>query len=200
VIIIFDIMDLVYSACSVNNNMKFPIKYGIFVILASLLILPILLTNNVQAALVPDWVKQTAKWFGDDMITEDEFLNAIKFLINNGILVLDESPSEEILKEDSGTPLRSEIVIPNGNADQSNTGFYVPLKLHVKVSTTVVWVNDDNVLHTIQSQDEEGNPSGLFNSNVLNTGERFAFKFDESGTYDYFCTLHPWRVGQVTVT
>ena len=193
-------MGLVYSICSDIINMEFPIKYGIFVILASLLILPILLTNNVQAALVPDWVKQTAKWFGDDMITEDEFLNAIKFLINNGILVLDESPSEEILKEDSSLSLRSEIVIPNGNADQSNTGFYVPLNLQVKVSTTVVWVNDDNVLHTIQSQDESGSPTGLFNSNVLNTGERFAFKFDESGTYDYFCTLHPWRVGQVTVT
>lgn len=180
--------------------MKFPIKHGIFVILVSLLLLPILLSDSVQAALVPDWVKQTAKWYGDDVITEVEFLNAIIFLINNGIIVLDESPDEKIIKEDSNMPLRSEIIIPNGNADQSNTGFYIPLNLQVKVGTTVVWVNDDNVLHTVQSQDEDGNPIGVFNSNVLNTGERFAFKFDESGTYDYFCTLHPWRVGQVTVT
>lgn len=193
-------MKLVYSICFVNNNVKFPIKHGIFVILVSLLLLPILLSDSVQAALVPDWVKQTAKWYGDDMITEVEFLNAIIFLINNGIIVLDESPDEKIIKEDSNMPLRSEIIIPNGNADQSNTGFYIPLNLQVKVGTTVVWVNDDNVLHTVQSQDEDGNPIGVFNSNVLNTGERFAYKFDESGTYDYFCTLHPWRVGQVTVT
>lgn len=193
-------MKLVYSICFVNNNVKFPIKHGIFVILVSLLLLPILLSDSVQAALVPDWVKQTAKWYGDDVITEVEFLNAIIFLINNGIIVLDESPDEKIIKEDSNMPLRSEIIIPNGNADQSNTGFYIPLNLQVKVGTTVVWVNDDNVLHTVQSQDEDGNPIGVFNSNVLNTGERFAYKFDESGTYDYFCTLHPWRVGQVTVT
>ncbi len=180
--------------------MKFPTTYGIFVILVSLLIFPILLTDSVQAALVPDWVKDIAKWYGNDEISEDEFLNAIKFLIENGLLVLDESDDAKILKEDTSMPLRSEIVIPNGNADTSNTGFYNPLHLQVKVSTTVVWVNDDNVLHTIQSQDDDGEPSGLFNSNVLNTGERFAFKFDESGTYSYFCTLHPWRIGQVTVS
>lgn len=164
------------------------------------MIMPLLGFENVNAELIPDWVKKTAKWYGDDLITEDEFLNAIKFLIKNGILILDESNDEDILKEDNNMSLRSEIVIPNGNADASNTGFYIPLHLQVKVDTTVVWVNDDNVLHSIQSQDEAGNPTGLFNSNVLNTGDRFAFKFKGSGIYNYFCTLHPWRVGQVTVT
>ena len=174
--------------------------HGLFVILVSLLIFPILLVDSVQAALVPDWVKNIAKWYGNDEISEDEFLNAIKFLIENGVLVLDKSSDTEILEEDASVPLRSEILIPNGNAGQSNIGFYVPLHLQVKVSTTVVWVNDDNVLHTVQSQDDDGNPTGTFNSNVLNTGERFAFKFDEAGSYSYYCTLHPWRVGQVTVS
>jgi len=163
-----------------------------------LLIFPIFLTDSVKAALVPDWIKNTAKWYGDDQISEGEFLNAIKYLIQNGIIEIPET-EEKMIKEDSSTPLSAEIIMPNGNAEQSNTGFFIPLHLQVKIGTTVVWVNDDNVLHTVQSQDEEGNPTGVFNSNVLNTGERFAFKFEESGTYNYFCTLHPWRVGQLTI-
>ncbi len=160
------------------------------------MILPILLSDSAKAALVPDWIKNTAKWYGDDQITEVEFLNAIKYLIDNGIIEISE-PEDEIL--DSSMPQSAEIIMPNGNAEQSNTGFYIPLHLQVNVGTTVVWINDDNVMHTVQSQDEKGNPTGLFNSNVLNTGERFAFKFEESGLYNYYCTLHPWRVGQVTV-
>jgi tetratricopeptide (TPR) repeat protein len=38
------------------------------------------------AEIVPNWVKNTAKWYGEGKISEVEFLNAIKFLIDNGIL------------------------------------------------------------------------------------------------------------------
>ena len=172
--------------------------HGLFIILALMLVLPILLIDNVKAESVPDWVKNIAKWYGNNEISENEFLNAIKFLIDSGIIEIPET-EENIMDESSDTPKTAEIVMPNGNAEQSNTGFFIPLHLQVKVGTTVVWVNDDNVLHTVQSQDLDGNPTGLFNSNVLNTGERFAFKFEESGTYNYFCTLHPWRVGEISV-
>lgn len=174
--------------------------YATVIVLASLLLVP-LLTNFVAAQLVPEWVKTTAKWYGDDMISDDEFLNAIKFLIENKIIVLDYVIEPDPVPEPFKTnlPLRAEILIPNGNAQQHNTGFYIPLNMKVKPDTTVVWVNDDNVLHTVQSMDEDGKPTSLFNSNVLKTGERFAFKFEEKGEFNYFCTLHPWRVGLVTV-
>ena len=173
--------------------------HGFIVILVSLLILPVLLIDRAEAESVPDWVKNIAKWYGNNEISENEFLNAIKFLINSGIIEIPET-DESVMDESSNLPITAEIIMPNGNAEQSNTGFYIPLHLQVKVGTTVVWINDDNVMHTVQSQDENGDPTGLFNSNVLNTGERFAFKFEESGEYNYFCTLHPWRVGQVSVS
>lgn len=44
---------------------------------------------------VPDWIKNTAKWYGEDKISEKDFLNAIKYLINNGILTLDETKIEQ---------------------------------------------------------------------------------------------------------
>lgn len=178
--------------------MKLTKLHGIFVIISLLLIFPIFLTDNAKAALVPDWVKDVAKFYGGDQISEGEFLNAIKFLIENDIIVLDKSDDVETTKENAMLP-RSEIIIPDGSDQQTNTGFYVPLHLQVKASTTVVWINNDDVLHTIQSQDKAGKASGLFNSNVLKTGEIFTFKFEEPGLYNYYCTLHPWRVGQITV-
>jgi plastocyanin len=145
-----------------------------------------------DAQLVPDWIKNTAKWYGEEKISETEFLNAIKYLIDNGIIVLETKPQ-------ASKQTTANIIIPNGNAETGNVGFYIPLNLEVSSGTTVIWINDDNIQHTIVSQDEKGNVIPLFNSKALKTGERFAHKFNEAGTYHYFCTIHPWRVGVVTV-
>ena len=40
---------------------------------------------------IPEWVKNTALWYGQDKISEVEFINAIKFLLQNKIIILDES-------------------------------------------------------------------------------------------------------------
>jgi tetratricopeptide (TPR) repeat protein len=42
---------------------------------------------------VPSWIKNTAKWYGDGVITENEFLNAIRYLIDNGIISLQQGAS-----------------------------------------------------------------------------------------------------------
>jgi hypothetical protein len=42
------------------------------------------ITNNI-----PDWVKNIVTWYGQDQVSEDELLNAIKYLINEGILVVE---------------------------------------------------------------------------------------------------------------
>ena len=39
---------------------------------------------------VPDWVRNTFIWYGEERISEDELLNAIKFLVNQGIIIIDE--------------------------------------------------------------------------------------------------------------
>ena len=37
---------------------------------------------------IPDWVKNIFLWYGQDQVSEDELLNAIKYLIKKGILVV----------------------------------------------------------------------------------------------------------------
>ena len=42
--------------------------------------------SNVNADNTPDWVKNTAGWWATDAISETEFVNAIEFLVNAGII------------------------------------------------------------------------------------------------------------------
>ena len=46
---------------------------------------------SVHAEEVPSWVKNTAGWWADDKIGEDEFLNSIQYLIESKIIVLEET-------------------------------------------------------------------------------------------------------------
>ena len=151
-------------------------------------------TNFANAESVPEWVKNTALWYGEGAVSESEFLNMIKFLIQNDIIVI------ESMEEPISQAVNAQVVIPNGNFDVTGSGFYDPLNLEILSGATVTWVNDDSVPHNIQSMDEKGKVIQLFNSPPLNTGDRFEFTFDESGVYNYFCSFHPWRVGLVTVS
>ena len=47
---------------------------------------------NIYAENVPDWVKNTAGWWATDKISETEFVNAIEFLVKDGIIHV-KSPS-----------------------------------------------------------------------------------------------------------
>ena len=148
---------------------------------------------NASAETVPDWIKTTALWYGTGEASEAEFLNLIKFLIENDIIIL-ENKSISFTEN-----LNATVLIPNGNSGIVGTGFYLPLNLEIPSGTNVSWINEDNVEHTIQSQDESGDFSELFHSSILGTGEIFEFTFEEIGVYNYYCSFHPWRVGVVTV-
>ena len=68
-----------------------------------------------------------------------------------------------------------------------------PAELTIPEGTTVTWVNRDDVPHTVVSTDK------AFKSKVLDTDDKFSFKFDKAGTYPYFCSIHPKMTGKVVV-
>jgi len=55
-------------------------------------------------SLIPSWIKNTASFWVDDQISDKEFLNALQFLINEGILVIpsesDDSLDTEVIEID----------------------------------------------------------------------------------------------------
>ena len=76
---------------------------------------------------------------------------------------------------------------------------YVPSSVSVGVGETVTWSNDDTAAHTVTSGTASGGPDGVFDSSLFAAGTTFSHTFEEEGTFDYFCMVHPWMVGAVTV-
>lgn len=70
---------------------------------------------------------------------------------------------------------------------------FAPQTLTVRPGTTVMWINHDDVPHTIVSVDKK------FASKPLDTDDRFSFTFSAPGTYSYYCSVHPHMMGKIIV-
>ncbi len=81
---------------------------------------------------------------------------------------------------------------------EENDKCYIPSVIVIEKGKQVTWVNEDSAFHSITSG-YYGAPTDLFDSGHLDPFESYTLTFDETGTYDYFCTLHPWMKGQVIV-
>ncbi len=77
---------------------------------------------------------------------------------------------------------------------------YSPFEAKVTKGGTVTWVNKDTAAHTATSGTIKNGPDGKFDTGLLQSGEKFSQKFDTAGKYDYFCLVHPWMKGKVTVS
>ena len=53
---------------------------------------------------VPEWVKNTAGWWATDSISEVEFVNAIEFLVVNGIISIEKKCSNNIDNNENNIP------------------------------------------------------------------------------------------------
>ena len=76
---------------------------------------------------------------------------------------------------------------------------YLPYEVTIDVGVTVTWSNDDTAAHTVTSGTATDGPGGLFDSSLFMAGTTFSHTFEEEGTFDYFCMVHPWMVGKVIV-
>ena len=76
---------------------------------------------------------------------------------------------------------------------------YTPFETKVKVGTKVTWTNGDTAAHTATSGTPTKGPDGTFDSSLIPAGKSFSFTFSKTGKYDYFCMVHPWMTGKVTV-
>ena len=78
---------------------------------------------------------------------------------------------------------------------------FAPNPLNVAPGTTVTWKNTDTVSHYVTSGKPSDNTTGtVFDSgNLIKPGSTYQFTFANAGTFDYFCTVHPWMTGQVIV-
>jgi len=109
---------------------------------------------------------------------------------------------EEPVETPSG-PVTVEVLIPSGTSlpgcEETNE-CWNPSTVSINVGDTVVWPNEDSAAHTVTSGTPAEGPDGMFDSSLLMATGSFEYTFESSGTYDYFCMVHPWMVGTVQVS
>ena len=71
---------------------------------------------------------------------------------------------------------------------------FEPKSVTITVGTNVTWVNRDAAPHTVTSSDMRFASSG-----ALDSGDRYSYTFITAGTYEYYCTLHPFMTGRIIV-
>lgn len=105
------------------------------------------------------------------------------------------SPASSTAASPRGHPAATPLAPANGAARVSIANFtFVPSRLIVAVGTEVTWQNHDDIPYTTTSVTK-----GAFASPILDTDDRFRFRFTSPGTFLYFCSIHPVMTGQVTV-
>jgi predicted secreted protein with PEFG-CTERM motif len=99
------------------------------------------------------------------------------------------------------------INIPTGAASPDAPYFWQSEKdgktdgmISVKVLDSIAWKNADTAAHTVTSGTPDPGFNGLFDSGLFGPGKTFQHQFTEVGDYEYFCLVHPWMTGVVTVT
>jgi plastocyanin len=70
---------------------------------------------------------------------------------------------------------------------------FTPAEVRIAPGETVTWTNDDGAPHGLEYQD------GAKGTDLLLPGASFSRQFDQPGTYDYNCSVHPYMTGRVVV-
>ena len=115
---------------------------------------------------------------------------------------MEETHEEETMMEEPTGPTTHVVDIPAGTSVpgcEENNACYTPADITINAGDTVEWINIDTAAHTVTGGSPADGPSGVFDSSLVMADATYAFTFDDSGNYDYFCMVHPWMVGSVTV-
>ena len=101
----------------------------------------------------------------------------------------------------SGPPAAT-LTIPQGASVQGNPS-YEPDPLTVKVGDTIAVDNKDTTPHTVTNGKDATDPNmgKLFDTSIINAGDSADVVTADlkPGEYPYFCSVHPYMTGSLTV-
>lgn len=70
---------------------------------------------------------------------------------------------------------------------------FSPMDLTIDAGADVTWVNQDSAIHDATDRQD------AWRTALLSKDDGETITFDTPGTYEYFCTIHPWMEGTITV-
>jgi len=127
--------------------------------------------------------------------------------------IMEAAPEPEVVEEVTEPEVAEEVAapepvaydgvisLPDGSGvpgcEETNE-CYIPYHVTVSAGEEITWSNDDTAAHTVTSG-APGAPDGIFDSSLFMAGGTFSVTLDEAGEYPYFCMVHPWMIGIVTV-
>lgn len=79
------------------------------------------------------------------------------------------------------------------NAVEIKDFAFSPDSIIVTNGTTVQWTNRDSAPHTITIDK-------VLDSGTLNQGQTYSYTFNDAGTFEYICAIHPSMRAKVIVT
>ena len=84
--------------------------------------------------------------------------------------------------------------------EQTADGCFIPTMVTIDIGGEVIWENNDTAAHTVTSGTPSGEVGAMFDSSLIAPGSTFSYEFEDVGTFDYFCMVHPWMAGAVMVS
>lgn len=92
-------------------------------------------------------------------------------------------------------------IVPGASQSFTAERFFSPQIAQIQIGETIKWINHDNSPHSVY-------PGGLnldvtyenfTDGAIVDIGQTYEFAFYSTGTFHYFCALHPWGNGTVIV-
>ena len=125
---------------------------------------------------IPDWVKNNAAWWADGAIDDDSFIQGVEYMAKNGMLT-------------TTPPTHSSLSNVIGIQKEST-----------KNGLEITFANIDSNSHTVTSGNLITGPDGKFDTSLLQSGNTFTFTSKSAETLQFFCMVHPWESGTITIT
>lgn len=114
-----------------------------------------------------------------------------------GIVYVDTEETQRVITSTGpmGGLIDVKVEMPQNAAYDANYGpMFIPSGAHVPFGSQITFTNRDYVAHTATATD------GTFDTGTLQPGESKSFILnDRQGTVTYYCRIHPWMQGIITV-
>lgn len=110
--------------------------------------------------------------------------------------------NEKVMIEKSAGPTTHNVEIPVGTSIpgcEKDDTCYSPADITINAGDTIVWDNVDSAVHTVTAGSPADAQMSMFHSDLIMPGDTWDNTFDDAGSDVYFCLVHPWMTGSVTV-
>ncbi len=102
-------------------------------------------------------------------------------------------------KTEQEVNLTSDVMILHDSSSpvcKINQQCFMPYNAKILETGIITWKNQDETIHSVIGGGEK--PSNRFSYYIF-PGQVAQHRFDVAGEYNYFCDLHPWAHGKITV-